>query len=133
MGTFRADSTKDALAKIHHEPERVPKDLISLLDVVVVTRNVGSRVVYEVCEVGKPDGEIELGKIWEFKNDFILKHSPILIRHKISEVSNLTEGMIQKEMEKREQMLKELYTEGIRDYVEVRDRIEDYYEKCEIN
>ena len=133
MGTVRANNTKDALAKLHHEPERVPKELIALLDVVVVTRNVGSRVVYEVCEVGKHDKEIELGKLWEFKNDFILKHSPILIRHKISEVSGLSEGEILKEIKKRERMLKNLYRKGIRDYAEVRDMVERYYEKHEIN
>lgn len=128
MGTIHANSSRDVIIRLESAPMNVPQSMVSLIDLVVVAKKVGTRFVSEITEVGNvQDKNVELGMIW--KNDtgvFQKVFSPVTIRKKMANAAGMSEKEVLDEIEKRAKFFSYLRNQGVSDYEHVKASISAY-------
>jgi len=127
-GTIHANSSRDVILRLKNAPMNVPQSMVSLVDLVVVSKKIGTRFVSEITEVGNVDDKnVELGTIW--KNDtgtFQKVFSPVLIRKKLANATGMSEKDILDEIDRRAKFLAYLRNQGITDYEHVKASVSAY-------
>lgn len=127
-GTIHANSSRDVVLRLENAPMNVPQSMVSLVDLVVVAKKIGTRFVSEITEVGNvEDKNVELGTVW--KNDtgtFQKVFSPVTIRKKLANAAGMSEKDVLDEIDRRAKFLAYLRNQGVADYEHVKASVSAY-------
>ncbi|MFH0974099.1 MAG: ATPase, T2SS/T4P/T4SS family [Candidatus Micrarchaeota archaeon] len=139
MGTFHANSDRDAMKRLENEPMSVPRALIPLADIIMVQHRVrgseeGSlaRRVMQVSEISQIEDVIALNPLFAWNPDEdVIEHTKFGSEavEKIATFARLTKNQVSGEIEKRAAILESLSEEKIVKQSEVDGFMRAYYSK----
>jgi len=139
MGTLHANSAKDAITRLTSPPMSAPFEMIGVLDLIVCLRvwfTRGGTIIRRVSEIYAVGGLGEKKPTMDpiFKYDFtsdkiVMEAYPYLAYEKIGEVLLISPKEIEKEVERRASILRNMVKSGIRSVVDTRRIFERYYEE----
>lgn len=137
ISSMHADSVESALSRLESEPIKVPRSLISTLDVIVVLSKVrvggnSARRMVNVSEIGPFDpstGQLMINNLftWNCTNDEFSVASRSYILEEISKKVSIPEEEIRREIERRAIVLKSMVKRDIRSHSDVAAKIRSYY------
>lgn len=137
MGTIHASSSRDIINRLQHSPMEVPKDIISVIDALVVSsqvyeKGVPHRKVVQISELAGMETQILLSDLYKF--DYKThKAAPILpsvtYRDALSAVIGVPPPDILAEENVRAMLLAQMNKMGTRDIKGISEAVRDYYDK----
>ncbi|MFH1199866.1 MAG: ATPase, T2SS/T4P/T4SS family [Candidatus Micrarchaeota archaeon] len=122
LTTLHSEDSRDAVSRLQNFPMNVPKDLIPLIDIVVVQHRISSkkegviRRVTQVAEIGKLEGNITSNEIFDFDPEFMRLSEtkmPSQAKEKLSKATGISIPEINAEIEQRKRLLSYLEEKGI--------------------
>ncbi|MCL5434600.1 MAG: Flp pilus assembly complex ATPase component TadA [Candidatus Marsarchaeota archaeon] len=135
LGTIHSSSTRDIINRLEHSPMNVPKDIIPVIDALMVVSNVWEngkphRKVIQISEITGIETQILLSDLYKF--DYKThKASPILpsvqYRDLLSGIMGVPPSDILAEENVRAAILAQLNRIGKRDIRSISEIVRDYY------
>ena len=139
MGTIHASSTRDIINRLQHAPMNVPKDIIQVIDALVVVSQVWehgviSRKIVQMSEISGLETQILLSDLFKF--DYKThRASPILpsvtYRDTIAALIGVPPSDILEEEKVRSIILARMNQLGKRDVKSINEIVRDYYDDPE--
>ena len=139
MGTIHASSTRDMINRLQHAPMNVPKDIIPVIDALIILaqvyeKNKPSRKIVQISEISGMETQILLSDLYKF--DYKThKAAPILpsvtYRDTLSTVLGVPPPDILAEENVRANILFAMNKQGTRDMVSINNIVKDYYDNPE--
>jgi flagellar protein FlaI len=135
MGTLHANSPSETLLRLSSDPMNVPKTLLSLLNVIIVTQKIHfpsegtKRRVAQVAEISHLEREPLIANIFERKpeNDTILHtDTPSHCVQVLADATGKTRKVIQQELIVRQKILEWMMRQGIHTYADVEKVLQQY-------
>ncbi len=135
MGTIHAASSRDIINRLQHSPMNVPKDIISVIDALIVTsivyeKGVPHRKIVQISELAGMETQILLSDLYKF--DYKThKSAPILpsvaYRDALSGVIGVPPADLLAEENVRATLLAQMNKMGKRDIRSISEAVRDYY------
>ena len=139
MGTIHASSTRDIINRLQHSPMNVPKDILQVIDALMVVSQVWehgtiARRVVQMSEISGLETQVLLSDLYKF--DYKThRSSPILprvtYRDTISNLLGVPPPDILEEEKVRAVILARLNQIGKRDMRSINEIVRDYYDNPE--
>ncbi len=139
MGTIHASSTRDIINRLQHSPMNVPKDILHVIDALMVVSQVWehgsiSRKVVQMSEISGLETQVLLSDLFKF--DYKThRSSPILpsitYRDTLSNLLGVPPPDILEEEKVRAVILARLNQLGKRDLRSINETVRDYYDNPE--
>ncbi len=139
MGTIHASSTRDMINRLQHAPMNVPKDIIPVIDALIILaqvyeKNKPSRKIVQISEISGMETQILLSDLYKF--DYKThKAAPILpsvtYRDTLSTVLGVPPPDILAEENVRANILFAMNKQGTRDMVSINNIVKEYYDNPE--
>lgn len=139
MGTIHASTTRDIVTRLQHDPMNIPKDLIPLIDVLVVASQIHEsgryiRKITQVSEVSGTETQVLLSDLYNY--DYKERGAtPILpsvtFRDTLAKLSGHAPPEIMEEERRRAKILEKLNKLGVRDLRAINEFSRDYYDNPE--
>jgi flagellar protein FlaI len=137
IATLHANSDRDAVKRLENTPMDVPRQLLPLVDVIMVQHRLKSaksgkitRKVVQVSEVSRIEDEISLNEIFAW-DPAAEKLVPTKLssqsREKVAKAAGMTLRQIGEEIERRRKMVDYLLDKGITQYENVCKFMQTYY------
>jgi Flp pilus assembly CpaF family ATPase len=136
MSTLHAYSTRDIIKRMEHDPMRIPQDMISLVDALVVVSQVQKagkkhRTVTQVSEISGMETQVLLSDLYNY--DYKTQKSSEMLpsvtyRDTLAKASGHSPTEIIMEEERRAKILERLNKTGIRDLRSINEFCRDYYD-----
>lgn len=136
MGTLHANDASETLLRLRSPPMNVPLPLLSLLDVIVVTKRFYQngqfhRKLVGISEVGRIEGDrVLLGEAfkWNPTNGKLeMKSFPVLIRDSLAAETGKDPKEIMKEFKTRQHLLSWMQKNNLKDWEAISQVIDIYY------
>jgi len=113
MGTLHANSARETLLRLSSPPMNVPKQLLPLVNVIVVQHRIKTREgivrrITEVAEVARMDERVLLSTLYKIDPDTLTQKKediPSRTIEELAEVSGKSKKDIKKELERRKALL----------------------------
>ena len=135
MGTIHAASSRDIINRLQHSPMDVPKDIIPVIDALIVTsmvyeKGVPHRKIVQISELAGMETQILLSDLYRF--DYKThKSAPILpsvaYRDALSGVIGVPPADLLAEENVRAMLLAQMNKMGKRDIKSISEAVRDYY------
>lgn len=139
MGTIHASSTRDIINRLQHSPMNVPKDIIPVIDALIVVsqvyeKGIPHRRIIQMSELAGMETQILLSDLYKY--DYKThKASPILpsvtYRDTLANIIGVPPPDILAEENVRAMMLAQLNKIGKRDMRSINEVVRDYYAEPE--
>jgi Flp pilus assembly CpaF family ATPase len=139
MGTIHASSTRDIINRLQHSPMNVPKDILQVIDALVVVSQVWergaiARRIVQMSEISGLETQVLLSDLFKF--DYKThRASPILpsvtYRDTISALIGVPPPDVLEEEKVRAVILARLNQLGKRDLRSINEVVRDYYDNPE--
>ncbi|MCL5433420.1 MAG: Flp pilus assembly complex ATPase component TadA [Candidatus Marsarchaeota archaeon] len=136
MGTIHASSSRDIITRLEHSPMNVPRDVLNVIDVLMVIsmvykKGIPSRKVVQISEVSGMEGTQTLISDL-YKYDYKTNSaSPILpsvtYRDALAKVIGVPPTDILAEEVVRARIIEQLNKHGIRDMKSISEAVMEYY------
>lgn len=136
MGTIHASSTRDMVNRLLHTPMNVPRDIIPVIDALVIVSLVYTggkpfRAVTQVSEVSGIETQVLLSDLYKF--DYrTFKGSPILpsvtYRDTVAKLLGVPPSDILGEEKVRAVILEKMNQLGKRDMKSINEMVKNYYD-----
>ncbi len=122
LGTLHANSGWDAVSRLTSYPMNVPRDLIPLLDVIVVQHRIqrGRKVirrVVEIVELGRGGEGVNMASVyvWDPQEDVHKRTGvPIYLLEKLAGALNIKKKLIMEEQKRRRDLLESLLKKEVK-------------------
>ena len=139
MGTIHASSTRDIINRLLHTPMNVPRDIIPVIDALIIVSPVYSggktfRTITQVSEVSGIETQVLLSDLYKF--DYrTLKGSAILpsvtYRDTVAKLLGIPPSDVLAEEKVRAVVLEKMNQLGKRDLKSINEMVKGYYENPE--
>jgi flagellar protein FlaI len=139
MGTIHASSARDIINRLQHSPMNVPKDILQVIDALIVLsqvyRNgVPTRKIVQMSEISGIETQVLLSDLYRFDYK-TYKASPILpsvtYRDTLSQLIGVPPPDILAEERVRAMILEKLNNAGKRSIKEINEAVKMYYDDPE--
>lgn len=139
MSTIHASTTREVVTRLQHTPMNIEKDVIPLIDAMVVitqTRENGvmTRRISQVSEVSGIETQVLLSDLYSY-NYKTHKSSDIFpsvtYRDLLSRIAGIPPNEIVAEEQRRGRILEKLNELGLRDLKSINEFCKDYYDNSE--
>lgn len=135
LGTLHANSDRDAVQRLESAPMSVPRDLIPLLNLIVVQHRVYEggelqRRVTQISEVSRIEDKIALNDVFKWDSQSKRLERTELPSEAIERLATLTNNTVSEviaEVGRRRQALEYLSEQGIREPSDVAEFMSRYY------
>lgn len=136
MGTIHASSTRDIITRLLHTPMNVPKDIIPVIDALMIVSIVYSggksfRAITQISEISGMETQVLLSDLYKFDYK-TLKGSMILpsvtYRDSISKLLGVPPSDILAEEKVRAAILERMNQLGKRDIKSINEMVRGYYD-----
>lgn len=141
LATIHAENPERLISRLTTKPIDLPPSLMSALDIVIFLRKVRrngtlQRKIDQVVEIKRFSREENVPKMnrvfkWDPSEDRLKNTNPSLILNEISEVQGKTEEELQEELRDREEVMKWMVHESIRDLDSIGEALAKYYSNKE--
>lgn len=140
MGTIHASSARDIINRLQHSPMNVPKDILQVIDALIVLsqvyRNgVPTRKIVQMSEISGIETQVLLSDLYRFDYK-TYKASPILpsvtYRDTLSQLIGVPPPDILAEERVRAMILEKLNNAGKRSIKEINEAVKMYYDDPEV-
>jgi flagellar protein FlaI len=139
MGTIHASSARDVINRLEHTPMNVPRDILPVIDSIIVIsqvyeNGVPQRKIVQMSEISGIETQILLSDLFKF--DYKTHQSmPILpsvtYRDTISKLIGVVPQDILAEEQVRASVLMAMNKMGIRDLRSINEMVKEYYDSPE--
>lgn len=136
MGTIHASSSRDIINRLQHSPMNVPRDIIPVVDSLMILSQVyekgkPERKVVQISEISGIETQVLLSDLYKF--DYKThKAAPILAsvtyRDTICGLLGIPPPTLLEEEQVRANILYALNKKGMRDLSSINETVRDYYE-----
>ncbi|MGC8478460.1 MAG: type II/IV secretion system ATPase subunit [Candidatus Micrarchaeia archaeon] len=139
MGTIHASSSRDIINRLQHSPMNVPKDIIPVIDALIVLSQVYRngmpvRKIIQISELSGIETQVLLSDLYKFDYK-TFKSSPILpsvtYRDALSQILGLPPPDILAEERVRAMVLEQLNKLNRRSVSEISEAVKAYYDNPE--
>lgn len=122
LTTLHSEDARDAVQRLQNFPMNVPKDLIPLVDIVIVQHRINTkregliRRVTQVAELGRLEGNITVNEVFDFDPEFFRLNEtkmPSQAKEKLSKAVGIPIPEINNEIEQRKRLLNYLVEKDI--------------------
>ncbi|MGB9577432.1 MAG: CpaF family protein [Candidatus Norongarragalinales archaeon] len=135
LGTLHANSDRDAIQRLEAAPMNVPRDLIPLLDVVVVQHRVYDggelkRRVTQVSEVSRIEDKIALNEVFKWdagKESVVRTQQTSELVEKIALLSGNPISAVNAELDRRREIVDFLVEKKVKSQEDVTEFMKKYY------
>lgn len=139
MASIHASSTRDIVDRLTHAPMNVPKDIISVIDVLIVVgtvydRRVATRKVVQISEISGMETKVLLSDLYRYDYKTHLPSeilSSVTYRDLVAGMMGVPATDIIEEERVRATILERLNKIGKRDMASLSETIRDYYDNPE--
>jgi flagellar protein FlaI len=139
MGTIHASSTREIISRLEHSPMNVPRDILPVIDALLVSavvfeKGVPYRKIVQISEISGIETQVLLSDIYKF--DYKTHQAtPILpsvtYRDMLSKVLGVAPPDILEEEVIRARILEQLNKMGKRDMPSISQTVKEYYDNPE--
>lgn len=136
MSTLHANSTRDIVTRLSHDPMKVPQDMITLIDALIVVsqlsqNNLKVRRITEVSEISGIDTKVLLSDLYKY--DYKTRRGSDILpsvtyRDELSRSSGIMPADILAEEARRSRILQQLNKLGTRDLRSINEFSRAYYD-----
>ncbi len=135
LTTIHANSAEEAIDRLTNPPMNVPKELTSLIDVIIMTARINKgekiiRRIFQISEVIKKEGsdEVEINLIYERDpaTDSLKKVNELKKVEEIAKNSGMSVEGVLKDLEKRKKIIEKL-AESNADLMKIKAVIDKYH------
>jgi flagellar protein FlaI len=129
-GTFHANDSREAIARLTNEPVNVPKALLPAINLLLVqfrNRRTGQRRTFQVAEV-TDDCEYNLLYQYDAKKDLLIKkNASKRFTQELSLFTGLSEKELQQDLEEKQFIIETMVTQELFNIEDVGKVFADYY------
>ena len=136
MGTIHASSTRDIITRLLHTPMNVPKDILTVIDALVIVSVVYSggkafRAITQISEISGMETQVLLSDLYKFdyktmKGSMILPS--VTYRDNIAKLLGVAPADILAEEKIRATLLEKMNQLGKRDIKSINEMVRGYYD-----
>ncbi|MCL5100337.1 MAG: Flp pilus assembly complex ATPase component TadA [Candidatus Marsarchaeota archaeon] len=136
MGTIHASTSRDVVTRLQHTPMSVEKDIIPLIDSIIVVSQVNEnnksvRKITQVSEIAGIETQVLLSDLYMYdykthKSSEILPS--VTYRDTLSKLTGVPPTEIVAEEQRRGRILQKLNELGVRDLKGINEMCRDYYD-----
>ncbi|MFH1107339.1 MAG: ATPase, T2SS/T4P/T4SS family [Candidatus Micrarchaeota archaeon] len=136
LTTLHSEDARDAVQRLQNFPMNVPKDLIPLVDIVIVQHRINTkkegliRRITQVAEIGKLEGNITVNEVFDFDPEFFRLSEtkmPSQAKEKLSKAVGIPITEINSEIEQRKRLLVYLVEKDIHKIEDVNLFMQRFY------
>lgn len=139
MGTIHASSARDIINRLQHSPMNVPKDIIPVIDVMILISQVfevgkPTRKITQISEIAGIETQILLSDLYKFdyKTHKAAQILPsVTYRDTVCGLLNISPSDLLAEENVRANILYAMNKAGLRDIVSINKMVKEYYEDPE--
>ncbi|MGC9037609.1 MAG: ATPase, T2SS/T4P/T4SS family [Candidatus Micrarchaeia archaeon] len=136
MGTIHASTARDVVTRLEHTPMNVEKDIIPLIDAIIIVSQVNEngkyiRKITQVSEISGIETQVLLSDLYTYdykthKSSDILPS--VTYRDTLAKLTGYTPTEIVIEEQRRGKILQRLNELGIRGLKEINEFVKEYYD-----
>ncbi|ODS35294.1 MAG: hypothetical protein A7316_04200 [Candidatus Altiarchaeales archaeon WOR_SM1_86-2] len=136
MGTLHANTARESITRMTNSPMNIPLTMLPLLDLIIVQNMIRTkeggvrRYITQVAEIGHIiQDNVELGLIyeWDPQADKLARTQyPIKLKDTLAESAGITKPELDKELKRREELLRRMVGNDIMENNEVLKIIREY-------
>ena len=137
FSTFHAASIETLVRRLETPPINLPASLVESLNIICSLLHIKDpqtnvrrmRMLEEVIQVRQKVGEVESNTVfeWDPVDDSIIRHGRSVVLEKISKMTGIPLERLENELQLRTALLKKMYEQGITNYREFTQIVNDYY------
>ncbi len=139
MGTIHASTTRDIVSRLEHSPMNVPRDILPVIDVLMVSSvvyedGIPSRKVIQISEISGIETQILLSDLYRF--DYKTRQAAPMLpsvtyRDMLAKMLGIAPPDILAEEAVRARILEQLNKLGKRDMGTISEMVKEYYDNPE--